>query len=191
MGWYHNIWGRRSSGATKYGIRLMHWTLGSRKRIMTLGQAETARDFRNGRKKMRRETYNNGQPIQLKENGCDGCKLAVIDGILCHETGCPFSWNDNAAECRECGCDFMLSEKNQTVCDECAAAADPDFIPAGIEVFYRTAKENRADGWEDSDGDTLGAGWYWWSCFPGCLPDSDPFGPFDSEREAIDDCRGL
>jgi len=35
----------------------------------------------------------------------------------------------------------------------------------------------------------LDPGWYWWSCFPGCLPDSDPFGPFDSEALAIADAR--
>ena len=28
-------------------------------------------------------------------------------------------------------------------------------------------------------------GWYWWSCFPGCLPDGEPFGPFGTEAEAI------
>lgn len=28
------------------------------------------------------------------------------------------------------------------------------------------------------------AGFYWWSCCPGCMPDSDAFGPFDSEDEA-------
>lgn len=32
-------------------------------------------------------------------------------------------------------------------------------------------------------------GWYWWSCFPGCLPDSDPFGPFETEAEALEDAR--
>ena len=32
-------------------------------------------------------------------------------------------------------------------------------------------------------------GWYWWSCFPGCLPDSEPFGPFDTEAEALEDAR--
>lgn len=31
--------------------------------------------------------------------------------------------------------------------------------------------------------------WYWWPCFPGCLPDSDPIGPFDSEDAAIADAR--
>lgn len=29
-----------------------------------------------------------------------------------------------------------------------------------------------------------GPGWYWWSCFPGCLPDSDPCGPFASSTQA-------
>jgi hypothetical protein len=30
------------------------------------------------------------------------------------------------------------------------------------------------------------AGWYWWSCFPGCLPDSDPYGPYDTEEQALE-----
>lgn len=32
-------------------------------------------------------------------------------------------------------------------------------------------------------------GWFWWSCFPGCLPDSDPVGPFPTEAEALADAR--
>ena len=32
-------------------------------------------------------------------------------------------------------------------------------------------------------------GWYWWACFPGCLPDGDPVGPFATEDEAIADAR--
>ena len=30
-------------------------------------------------------------------------------------------------------------------------------------------------------------GWYWWPCFPGCLPDGDPSGPFASSRQAHED----
>jgi len=30
-------------------------------------------------------------------------------------------------------------------------------------------------------------GWYWRACFPGCLPDGDPVGPFESELDAISD----
>ena len=32
-------------------------------------------------------------------------------------------------------------------------------------------------------------GWYYWMCFPGCLPDSDPLGPFRTMQEALDDAR--
>lgn len=28
-------------------------------------------------------------------------------------------------------------------------------------------------------------GWFWWPCFPGCQPESDPVGPFPTEAEAI------
>lgn len=33
------------------------------------------------------------------------------------------------------------------------------------------------------------SGWYYWHCFPGCLPDSEPVGPFDSAEEALADAR--
>ncbi len=32
-------------------------------------------------------------------------------------------------------------------------------------------------------------GWFWCSCFPGCLPDSDPMGPFASYAEALSDAQ--
>ena len=59
-----------------------------------------------------------------------------------------------------------------------------------IEVFHHDGKRV-ADGdcWANEDGEPLPAGWYWWTCFPGCLPDSDPRGPFDSEEEAISDAQ--
>lgn len=69
-------------------------------------------------------------------------------------------------------------------------AADPYALP-DAEVFYRTLEDNEVDGWVDGDGDTLPAGWYYWTCLPGCLPDSDPIGPFDSEDDAIEDARDL
>lgn len=30
-----------------------------------------------------------------------------------------------------------------------------------------------------------GTGFYFWYCMPGCLPDSEPFGPYETEEEAI------
>ena len=58
-----------------------------------------------------------------------------------------------------------------------------------VEVFYRTATAIQADDWRDGDGELLPGGWYWWICFPGCQPDSEPNGPFDTEDEAIADMR--
>ena len=30
--------------------------------------------------------------------------------------------------------------------------------------------------------------WFWWPCYPGCLPESDePTGPFETEEEAFYD----
>jgi hypothetical protein len=60
-------------------------------------------------------------------------------------------------------------------------AEDPYALP-DCEVFY-------ADDLEDENGEILPAGWYWWSCFPGCLPDGDPVGPFDSEEDALADAQ--
>ncbi len=50
------------------------------------------------------------------------------------------------------------------------------------EIFY-------ADDLIDDDGSPLPAGWYWWACSPGCLPDSDPCGPFDTEEEALENAQ--
>jgi hypothetical protein len=45
-----------------------------------------------------------------------------------------------------------------------------------------------------SSGDSVeisdAGGFYWRACFPGCLPDSDPFGPFDTYAEALNDAEG-
>ena len=61
--------------------------------------------------------------------------------------------------------------------------ADPTALP-DAEVFW-------SDGTPiDVDGECAEpAGWYWHPCFPGCLPDGDPIGPFETEDEAIEDAR--
>lgn len=62
-----------------------------------------------------------------------------------------------------------------------------------IETFYVNVAGDSGirlpDLMTDGEGEPLEPGWYWWSCFPGCLPDSDPMGPFDSEEEALADAR--
>jgi hypothetical protein len=37
--------------------------------------------------------------------------------------------------------------------------------------------------------ENITGGWFWQSCFPGCLPDGNPFGPFESEKEALADAQ--
>lgn len=32
---------------------------------------------------------------------------------------------------------------------------------------------------------------YYWYCVPGCLPDSDAFGPYETEKEALDAARSF
>ena len=65
-----------------------------------------------------------------------------------------------------------------------ARTADAYSLP-DIETFQVDAYAPHFD----EHGDPLEAGWYWWACFPGCLPDSPPHGPFDSEAAALTDAR--
>lgn len=69
------------------------------------------------------------------------------------------------------------------------AMAEDDNEYGSFEVFYVNVREARRlivdDGWDEA---TI-SGWYWWACFPGCLPDGDASGPFNTEAEAIADAR--
>ena len=64
-------------------------------------------------------------------------------------------------------------------------ADDPHALP-DIEVFEVW---EGGEPVEDCGGNLLDPGWYWWSCFPGCLPDGEAMGPFASEEEALADAR--
>jgi hypothetical protein len=66
-------------------------------------------------------------------------------------------------------------------------ASDPHALP-DVEVFHVSTKES-ADFWADANGDPAEPGWYWWACFPGCLPDGDPNGPFATEAAALADAQ--
>ena len=89
--------------------------------------------------------------------------------------------------------------------------SDPHALP-DIEVFQLTAREvaeqdedliyeymkrhefrlasmnSRArdamfDAMIDEEG--IEGGWFYWYCFPGCLPDSQPMGPYNTRDEAL------
>ncbi len=57
-----------------------------------------------------------------------------------------------------------------------------------FEVFALDGSIN--DDVLNERGEPLAAGWYWWPCFPGCLPDGEPNGPFETEAQATRDARG-
>ena len=49
---------------------------------------------------------------------CDSCNVISINGMNCHETGCPDSWRDYEGECVECGQSFTPEYKGQKFCSE-------------------------------------------------------------------------
>ena len=60
--------------------------------------------------------------------------------------------------------------------------SDPHAV-RDIEVFY-VSEPDAAEQFSEP-------GWFWWACFPGCLPDGEPIGPFDSEEDALADVREM
>lgn len=75
---------------------------------------------------------------------------------------------------------------------------DSENQPYGsFEVFYADiadcadlAKIEIAAAVAEEDRTTFHPGYYWWACFPGCMPDGDPSGPFRSEEAAVEDALG-
>ena len=75
-----------------------------------------------------------------------------------------------------------------------AASQDEDLV-----WEYMKRKECRFAGFNSRDRDAMldamieeegiTGGWYWWTCLPGCLPDSSAFGPFDTRAEALADAQ--
>lgn len=49
---------------------------------------------------------------------CDQCELMRINGVVCHEPGCPETWKDEVRECKWCGQTFTPEERYQSCCDE-------------------------------------------------------------------------
>lgn len=60
---------------------------------------------------------------------------------------------------------------------------DPHKLP-DLEVFWREEGED-----VDDDGNYNQAGWYFWFCTPGCMPDGAATGPYGSAEEALFEAR--
>lgn len=55
---------------------------------------------------------------------------------------------------------------------------------ADSEIVRSEAEKDR-----EAEAESL-AGFYWWTCCPGCLPDSEASGPFETAEEANEDAGG-
>ena len=66
-------------------------------------------------------------------------------------------------------------------------AAETQEPYGSFEVFWDDSDNVGHDRNFDSDGEPVKAGWYWWACFPGCLPDGEAAGPFAYSQQAHED----
>ena len=53
----------------------------------------------------------------VKANNCGSCEALMINGVYCHETGCPDAWKDYTRECKWCGTEFEPEDRHQILCD--------------------------------------------------------------------------
>ena len=54
---------------------------------------------------------------------CEQCEAVMINGVYCHEHGCPIAWKDIEIECTWCGRIFIPESEYQVCCsNECGEA---------------------------------------------------------------------
>ena len=75
-----------------------------------------------------------------------------------------------------------------------AAAADEDLVMEysrrhefRLASMNRKVREAMLDAIVEEEGIT--GGWFYWSCMPGCLPDSEAMGPYATQQEAVNAAR--
>lgn len=49
---------------------------------------------------------------------CEQCEVMNINGIRCHESGCPVAWKEEVRECKWCGTEFVPEERHQDWCGQ-------------------------------------------------------------------------
>ena len=72
-------------------------------------------------------------------------------------------WDSHYVDCPECGKTVLYNNARSAACPECD------------RVFPVSSTDP--------------VGWFYWFCFPGCMPDSDWVGPFDTRKEALADAQ--
>lgn len=49
---------------------------------------------------------------------CNSCECVYINGIKCHEHGCPEAWRDHKHECKNCGIEFKPEDQYRECCSD-------------------------------------------------------------------------
>ena len=52
---------------------------------------------------------------------CEQCEALMINGLYCHEIGCPVAWKDYNRECKWCGQEFKPEDQGQKFCEDSCA----------------------------------------------------------------------
>ncbi len=89
--------------------------------------------------------------------------------------------------------DVETFEANYGECPDCGSVVFFDHFTAEDGRLMGRCRECRDDD-EDRTTDATElnkSGWWFWFCFPGCLPDSEPEGPYQTEAEALNAAREL
>jgi hypothetical protein len=63
-----------------------------------------------------------------------------------------------------------------------------------LEIFessYTETENAYGDVTLDLDSGETGIGYFFWFCLPGCLPDSEPFGPYASKQDAFEAAKNM
>jgi hypothetical protein len=64
---------------------------------------------------------------------CDSCEVLNINGMNCHETGCPEAWKDYKRKCKWCGGAFKPESRNQVYCCDDCFQSDSGLVARGEE----------------------------------------------------------
>jgi hypothetical protein len=65
-----------------------------------------------------------GGLLTVTQRRCSACQLLRINGVVCHETGCPEAWRDYQRECEWCGSLFTPEYRGESFCSEDCNRAD-------------------------------------------------------------------
>ena len=72
---------------------------------------------------------------------------------------------------------YEIFEAEYESCDNCG----------GLQLDHAQPLQHENHCSQNKEEITTGSGWFYWCCSPGCLPEGDPIGPFESETSAKED----